>query len=97
MSRCKDVGGSRIIFAGPSKFFTQANKDQQIETIHAVYSVRKDYLKEDVKTNNFGEFRSESISKVKISHHINCINSDKENVIKSIDIISSGKSAESPG
>ena len=33
--------GSRIIFAGPSKFFTQANKEQQRETIHAVYSVSK--------------------------------------------------------
>ena len=25
----KDVWGSRIIFAGPSKIFTQANKDQK--------------------------------------------------------------------
>ena len=57
--------------------------------------MRKDYVKEDVKTSNFGEFRSESISKIKISHHSNCINSDKESVIKSIDIISSGTSTES--
>ena len=31
MSPFTDVGGSRIIFAGPSKVFTQANKDQQRE------------------------------------------------------------------
>ena len=54
LSPFKDVGGSRIIFAGPSKFFTQANKDHQRETVHAVYSVRKDYLNEDVKTSNLG-------------------------------------------
>ena len=29
LSPFKDVGGSRIIFAGLSKVFTQANKDQQ--------------------------------------------------------------------
>ena len=28
----KDVGGSQIICACPSKFFTQANKDQQRES-----------------------------------------------------------------
>ena len=68
-------GGSRIIFAGPSKIFTQANKDQQRETIHAVYSIRKDYLDKSMKTNNIAELRSESISKVKISHYINCYTS----------------------
>ena len=31
--------GSRIIFAGPSKVFTQANKDKQRESNHAVYSL----------------------------------------------------------
>ena len=62
LSPFKDLWGSRIIFAGPSKFFTQANKDQQRETIHAVYSIRKDYLNNSVKTNIIGELRSESIS-----------------------------------
>ena len=84
------MGGSRIIFAGPNKFSPRLIKIS-IEK-HAVYSVRKDY--EDVKTNNFGEFRSESICKVKISHHINCIKSYEKIVIKSINIISSGESAE---
>ena len=32
-------GGSGILFAGPSKVFTQANKDQQRESNHAVYSL----------------------------------------------------------
>ena len=35
----KNVLGSRIIFAGPSKAFTQANRDQQRELNHAVYSL----------------------------------------------------------
>ena len=30
--------GFRIIIAGPSKIFTQANKDQQRESNHAVYA-----------------------------------------------------------
>ena len=55
--------GSRIIFAGPSKFFTKANKDQQRKTIDAVYSVRQDCLNKSVKTNIIGEL----ISKVKFS------------------------------
>ena len=54
--------GSRIIFAGPSKFFTKAYKDQQRDTIHAVNSVRQDCLNKSVKTNIIGEFRSESIN-----------------------------------
>ena len=33
------VGGSRIIFAGPSKIFTRANKDQQRESNHVLYSL----------------------------------------------------------
>ena len=41
LSPFKDVWGSRIIFAGPSTFFIQTNKEQQRETIHAVYSVSK--------------------------------------------------------
>ena len=31
LSPFKDVGGSRIIFASPSKVFTQADKDQKRE------------------------------------------------------------------
>ena len=94
LSPFKDVRGSRIIFAGPSKFFTQANKDQQRETIHAVYSVRKDYLDKPVETNIIGELRSESIIKVKISHHISCNKSGEEDIIKPTDLFSSENSAE---
>ena len=38
LSPFKDVWGSRMIFAGPSKVFTRANKNQQRESNHAVYS-----------------------------------------------------------
>ena len=41
LSPFKDVWGSRIIFAGPSKFFTWANKEQQKETVHTIYSVKE--------------------------------------------------------
>ena len=63
MSLFKDVWGSRIIFAGPSKFFTQANKDQQRETIHAVYSVSENCS----ESNPIRELRSEPDNLVKIS------------------------------
>ena len=86
LSPFRDVWGSRIIFAGPSKYFTQANKDQQRETIvHAVYSVRNNYL----ETNNIGEFRSEPISKVGISHHIS-----RGVTMFTTDLLSPGNSAE---
>ena len=70
LSSFKDVWGSRIIFAGPSKLFTKDNKDQQRETVHAVYSVRLNCLNKSVKTNIIGELRSQYISKVKISLQI---------------------------
>ena len=38
LSLFKDVWGSRIIFSRPSKIFTQANREQQRESNHAVYS-----------------------------------------------------------
>ena len=88
------MGRSRIIFTGPSKFFTQANKDQQRETIHAVYSNNRDYLDKSVETNIIGELRSESISKIKITHPISCNKSGGKNVIEATDFISSGTSAE---
>ena len=40
LSPFKDVWGSRTIFAGPSKVFTRANKDQQRELNHAVYCMQ---------------------------------------------------------
>ena len=65
LSHLKVLGGSRIIFAGPSKSFTLANREQQRKTIQAIYYVREIYE----KTNITGELRSEPIGKVKISHH----------------------------
>ena len=44
LSPFKNVWRSRVIFAGPSKYFTQANEEQQRETVHAVNSVRQEYL-----------------------------------------------------
>ena len=38
LSAFKDVWGSRIIFAGQSKIFTQANREQQRESNLVVYS-----------------------------------------------------------
>ena len=88
------MGRSRIIFTGPSKFFTKAYKDQQRDTIHAVNSVRQDCLNKSVKTNIIGELRSKSISKVKISHQISCGTLSNEGIIKTTNLISSGNSAE---
>ena len=38
LSPFKDVRGSRIIFAGPNKVFTQTNKEQLRDSNHAVYA-----------------------------------------------------------
>ena len=68
LSPFKDVGGSRIIFAGLSKVFTQANKKQQRESSHALKSlVNTDILNEPTDYNIEGEFRLDSISKMKTS------------------------------
>ena len=79
--------GSRIIFAWPSKFFTQANKEQQRETIHAVYSVSKN-CSEFPECNTIGELRSEPTNLVKISHHV------QRSVSVTTDLISSASPAE---
>ena len=39
LSPFKDVEGSRIIYAGPSKCFTQTDDDLNRESNHAVYTV----------------------------------------------------------
>ena len=39
LSQFKDVNGSRIIFAGPSKWFTRADNDCNPESNYAIYSV----------------------------------------------------------
>ena len=86
----KDVGGSQIIFAGFSKFFTQANKDQQRESSHAVYSVYRDKLNKSMEYNIIGELRSESISKVQISHPVTWNKLDEKDLIEDTDFISPG-------
>ena len=47
-----------------------------------------------MKTNIIGELRSESMSKVKISHHISCNKLGREDVNKTIDLFSSGAPSE---
>ena len=60
LSQFKDIWGSRIIFAGPSKSFTSANKELESKTVYAIYSAKETYR----KTNYTGEFRSEPNRKV---------------------------------
>ena len=86
--------GSLFISGSPSKFFTQANKDRQRESSHAVYSINRDYLNKFVKTNIIGELRLESISKIKISHTVSCNKLSGNDLIEATDFISSGTSAE---
>ena len=90
----KDVGGSQIICACPSKFFTQANKDQQRESSHAVYSVSRDEFNKSMEYDIIGELRTESISKVKISHPVKWNKLDEKDLIENKDFISPGTSAE---
>ena len=63
LSPFKDVWGSRSIFAGPSIIFSQANKEQQRETVYAVYSINNNLSEQ----NSIGEFSSEPANLVKIS------------------------------
>ena len=68
MSPFKDVWGSRVIFAGPSKVFTRANKDQQRESNHTVYSLyNPDILGDSVDCRVGGGVRFDSCSKMKTS------------------------------
>ena len=68
MSSFKDVWGSIIKFAGLSKVFTQANKDQQRESNHVIYSLHNpDILGDSVDCMVEGGFRFDSKSKMKTS------------------------------
>ena len=68
LSPFKDVGGSRVIFVGPSNIFTQANKDQQRESNYAVYSLHNsDILGGSVNCRVGGDDRFDSNSKMKTS------------------------------
>ena len=80
----KDVGGSRIIFAGPSKVFTRANKDQQRESNHAVYSLcNSDILGDSVTCGVGGDVRFDSNIKMKTSPSME---SSKEEYSKLIEL-----------
>ena len=50
MSPFKDVWGSRIIFTGPNKVFTQANKEQVRDLNHTVYAF--DTREKMIENNN---------------------------------------------
>ena len=47
-----------------------------------------------MKPNIFGEFNSDPISKVKISHHISNFKASKGDVVTTADLLSPGNSAE---
>ena len=64
----KEVWGSRIIFAGLSKVFTPANKDQQRESKHGVFSLySKDTLEDTIDYMDKRDVRFDSIFKMKTS------------------------------
>ena len=94
LSPFKDVGGSRIIFAGPSKVFTQANKDQQRESSHAVYSLNKIYMEEFMEHNIIEEPRLDFISKMKIYPLMSFSESNGDYLVKATKLISSATFAE---
>ena len=64
----KDVIGSRIIFAGLSKWFTKTDNDCNPESNYAIYSAFGTSIEnKPCSTDKYKEPRSESINKVKIS------------------------------
>ena len=68
LSPFKDVWGSRIIFAGQSKVFSRANKDQERESNHAVYSLYStDILGDKINYMDKGYDRFDFIRKMKTS------------------------------
>ena len=97
------MGGSRIIFAGLSKVFTQANKDQQRESNHAVYSLNNSDILGNSDNCGIGwGVRFESNRKIKSypivepsKEEIDVSCSDKAvNLSKNTIVISSAASAE---
>ena len=70
LSPFRDVWGSRIIFAGPSKIFTQTNRDQQRESNHAVYSLKsRVHLVKSIDCVNKRKVRFDSKLKMKTSFY----------------------------
>ena len=70
LSPLEDIWGSRIIFAGPNKVFTQANKEHLRDSNHAVYAFD---TRESMIDNNDNlhkkEIRFDSTSKIKTSFY----------------------------
>ena len=74
LSPFKDVWGSRIIFAGLSKVFSQANKDQQRESNRAVNSLySRDILGDSIDYMNERDVRFDYSCKMKTSSHLGSI------------------------
>ena len=68
LSPFKDVNGSMVIYAGPSKWFTKTGNDCNQESNYAIYSAFGTSIKnEPCSTDKYKEPRSESINKVEIS------------------------------
>ena len=68
LSPFKDVWGSRIIFVSPNKVFTQANREQQRDSNHAVcvFDLR-DQMIETSDSMQSRKIRFDSIGKIKTS------------------------------
>ena len=68
LSHFKDVWGSRIIFVGPNKVFTQANKKQLRDSNHAVYAFdARERMFESNNNLHKKEIRFDSTGKIKTS------------------------------
>ena len=78
LSPFKDIWGSCIIFAGPNKEFTRANKEQMRGSSHAVYMLNPE-ISEDQGIEKLKEVRFESKGKVQISLYMSPI---KDNILQ---------------
>ena len=68
LSPFKDVDGSRIIYAGPSKCFTRIDNDQNLESNYTIYTVFGTGIEnEPCNTKLYGEYRFKPKDKVMIS------------------------------
>ena len=68
LSPFKDVNDSRIIYAGSSKYFTRMDKEQNLSSNYAIYTVHDTGNKTNIEcTEHYKEYRFESINKVGIS------------------------------
>ena len=68
LSPFKDIWGSRIIFAGPNKVFTKANREQSRDSNHVVYTCEfgKEVERPDEELRS-REIRFDSIGRIKTS------------------------------